>query len=235
MAKMLATASIIALLAAAPAWAAENANGTAGTTAAASQQGASGQTNAQDQKFVEKAGSAGKAEVAAGDLALKHAVDPAVREFGRWMATDHTAMGEMLAKHAEAAGLSVPASVDPKDQATLADLQKLTGPEFDLHYLRAQFEAHKQALELFKEEADSGQNAGLKMLAQHARPMLEQHLAEVQELQSTPQSSTSRSAQVNSPPAAPMQDPKAAKPALQNGPSTSRNKEGAQRIEKEGK
>jgi len=246
MRNVLATASMLAILAAAPAVAQQNTppgpNAMPDSDKMSMPERNAGmpqEVNEQDRKFVEKAGSAGLAEVAAGEMALKSGADPAVREFGRWMMTDHTAMGDMLAKRAERAGLSVPNKLDPTDQKMLDQLGGMHGGEFDMHYVAHQLEAHKQALELFKQEADSGANPELKMFARNSRRMIEQHLAEIHDLQSLPQSSTARSADVTSPAAAPMRDPKAASPNLQSGttPAARRNlnAEGAQQIEKEGK
>jgi putative membrane protein len=196
------------------------------------------QVKDQDRKFVEQAGSAGLAEVQAGNLALHRAAAPAVREFGRWMVTDHTAMGDMLTHHAEKAGLNVPSGISEKDAAALNALQQFQGAEFDLHYIAAQVEAHKQALELFKQQAQSGEHPDLKSFAQLAQPMLTQHLAQAEELASAPESSTARSSAVTMPPAAPMVDPKAANPALQSVDPAKRksmNQEGARKIETEGK
>jgi putative membrane protein len=196
------------------------------------------QANDQDRKFLEQAGSAGLAEVQAGNLALHRAAGQAVREFGRWMITDHTAMGDMLTHHAEQAGLNAPSGMSEKDSAALNALQQFQGAEFDVHYIAAQVEAHKQAMELFKQEAQSGENPDLKSFAQRAEPMLTQHLAQAEELAKAPESSTARSSAVTTPPAAPMTDPKTANPALQSADPAKRksmNQEGARKIETEGK
>lgn len=196
------------------------------------------QVNDQDRKFVEQAGSAGLAEVQAGNLALHRAAAPAVREFGRWMVTDHTAMGDMLTHHAENAGLNMPSGMNEKDAAALNGLQQFQGAEFDLHYIAAQMEAHKQAMELFKQEAQSGENPQLKSFAQRAQPMVSQHLTQASEFASAPESSTARSAEVTTPPASAMTDPKAANPARQNANRAEQkavNQEGARQIETEGK
>jgi putative membrane protein len=197
------------------------------------------QLNEQDRKFVEEAASAGLAEVQEGHLAMRRAALPAVREFGRWMVTDHTELGEMLDHHAQHAGLSAPSQMNSKDRESLDKLEKYTnGAEFDQHYLIDQVEAHKKAIELFKEEAQSGANPELRWFAGHVQPMLTQHLAEAQELRSTPESASARSAEVTAP-AAPMPDAKKVSPKLQEGTSPavrhSLNAEGAKRIEEEGK
>jgi putative membrane protein len=193
----------------------------------------------QDRNFVEQATSAGLAEVEAGNLALKRAESPAVSLFGRWMVTDHTQMGDILSHIAEHAGVSVPTHVNDKDRKALDDLRKHTGAEFDLHYVNDQIDAHRKAIELFKEEAQSGQNPGLRWFAHHSQEMLTQHLAGAQALKSSPESSSARAAHVSSPTAAPMEEAKKASPGLQAGSSPTLrhnlNETGANRIEKEGK
>lgn len=194
--------------------------------------------NQQDRKFVEEAGSAGLAEIAAGNLAMRRAATPAVSEFGRWMITDHTEMGDMLDYRAEHAGVTPPSRMSDKDRSMIDRLERFNGAEFDLHYLADQVEAHKQAVELFKQEAQSGENPGLRGFAQHMEKMITQHLAEAQELQSTPESATAHSARVSTEQPA-MPDAKKASPGLQAGTTPavrkSLNESGAARVEKEGK
>jgi putative membrane protein len=240
-----ASASVLALLAAAPSLAVAQTNNPPGQSATPNpemmnnQNGGQQRVNDQDRRFVEKAASAGLAEVQAGNMAMHRAMSPAVREFGRWMVTDHTEMGEMLEHRAQHAGISVPNQMNEKDRAALDTLQQFHDADFDVHYLADQEEAHKQAMELFKQEAQSGENPWLRSFAQHAQPVLMQHMAEVQELKSAPESSTARSAEVTIPPAAPMPNAKSPSPGLQEGTTPqvrhSLNQQGAQRTQTEGK
>ena len=194
--------------------------------------------NQTDRKFVEEAGSAGLAEVAAGHLAMRRAATPAVSEFGRWMVTDHTEMGDMLDNRAERAGLTPPSRMSEKDRAAIDRLERYNGADFDLHYLADQVDAHKQAMELFKQEAQSGENPGLRGFAQHMQKMITEHLAEAQELQSVPESGTAHAAHVSAA-TPPMPDAKSPPKNLQAGTSpavrNNLNASGAARIEKEGK
>jgi putative membrane protein len=196
------------------------------------------EANQQDRKFVAEAGSAGLAEVAAGHLAMRRAATPAVGEFGRWMVTDHTEMGDMLGYRAQRAGLTPPSQMSEKDRAAIGRLDRYNGAEFDMRYLADQVEGHKQALELFKEEAQSGENPGLRGFAQHMQRVITEHLAEAQELQGAPESGTAHSAQVSAAPP-PMPDAKSAPPNLHAGTSPALrndlNATGAAQIKKEGK
>ncbi|MBV8574934.1 MAG: DUF4142 domain-containing protein [Acetobacteraceae bacterium] len=73
---LLAAVSVIAVVAAVPAWA----QNTAATAQSLSQQ---------DKNFIQEAGAGSLAEAELGQLAEQRAATPAVREFGRWMYTDH--------------------------------------------------------------------------------------------------------------------------------------------------
>src|SRR5208282_68691 len=81
---LLAAVSAGALLAAPPAWA----QNTAAESRALSQQ---------DKAFIQAAGAGNLAEAEMGQLAEQKATTPAIKEFGRWMATDHGFANKWLA------------------------------------------------------------------------------------------------------------------------------------------
>jgi putative membrane protein len=211
---LLYAGSLLALIAAVPAWAA-----TAGA----------------DKQFTEQASAAGMAEVAAGKLAETRAADPAVRVFARWMVTDHTAMNEMLARHAKG---DEAAALTPEQQASISALEKLDGTAFDQHYLQDQVEAHTNALNLFNREAESGQDEQLKSMAHRAVPMLEQHLAAATELRHSRDSNLAHSATSATPgPAATATTQSATPGKADSNPEAAKQaaKEGEEQLKVEGK
>jgi len=149
----------------------------------AAQVNAERSVSSQDESFVRTAAEAGMSEVKEGELAMHKSPYPAIREFGRWMMTDHTEIGQFLTSQARAAGITVPASISESQQSLYDRLQKMSGSEFDKHYINHQVQAHEQAVALFKTEASSGTDPGLRTLAERVMPVLEQHLAEAQNLQ----------------------------------------------------
>ena len=52
--------------------------------------------NAQDLAFVQLATASGLAEFTEGQIAISKSLNPAVRDFGQQMVTDHTAAGNQL-------------------------------------------------------------------------------------------------------------------------------------------
>jgi len=155
-----------------------------------------GDLSSQDRAFVEKAAQGNVAEAQEGQLAMRQAASPAVREFGRWMFTDHTGMDKWLAVVAVREGLQVPTTPNQEQAQRLSRLRGLRGEQFDRAYIPDQARDHERTIALFQQEGQSGQNPQLKSFAQQAVPVLQQHLAEARELQglSTPGNAASSGA-----------------------------------------
>lgn len=183
MKSLAATASLVALLAAAPSFAQSPSPPPQGDTGGAQAQA---QVNQQDRDFLREAGMGGRAEIEMGRLAMKNAADPAIQEFGRWMVTDHTAIDEALSRLAARLGVPPAEAIDRSDQATKERLQALSGAAFDREYIQLQVKDHQQAIALFEHEVRAGEEPVLKAVVQRAIPMIRQHLDEAEELAKLP-------------------------------------------------
>ena len=188
MKSVIATVSLLALMVAAPAWAADT-----GTGAATGEPQGQQALNQQDRQFINEAAEGGRAEVEMGKVAAERSDNPAVREFGRWMETDHTMANDALDYIVHRAGVTPPSTIDPHDQTALESLQKLHGAAFDQKYVPMQVEGHEQTIALFQKEEQSGENPHLKRYAEHTMPMLRAHLAEAQDLSRLPGMASTRS------------------------------------------
>ncbi len=168
---LFAAASLGALLIAAPAWAQNAANPGAGAVQPLSQQ---------DQTFVKEAGSGNLAEADAGRLAMEKGGTPAIREFGRWMYTDHglTANNWLKAIMAAQNQPFQPAPT-PEQQQMLQKLERLSGRQFDREYTQGMVIDHEKTIPVFEREARDGQNPMIKDYAQNLIPVLQQHLDEI--------------------------------------------------------
>jgi putative membrane protein len=171
---LLAAASACALLIAAPAWAQ-----TAMQSATAAQH-----LNQQDKSFVKTAGDGNFAEAGLGKLAEQKAATPAVKEFGRWMATDHSFANKRLAAELRPIDQTLEPTLTAQDRALKQKLDGLTGSQFDREYMQAQVQDHEKTIRAFQQEATAGENQRIKTYAQDLIPVLEQHLAEARELAS---------------------------------------------------
>lgn len=167
---LLAAVSLLPLLAAAPAWAqnAPNAQPQA--------------LSSQDKTFLTEALGGNRAEVALGRLAERQAATPAVKEFGRWMATDHRLANRRLMMVARRLGQSVQPTPTQQDTALKNKLQGLSGAQFDHQYVQAMVRDHAKDVRAFRQEAQDGQARPLKLYARALLPVIRQHLAEAKEL-----------------------------------------------------
>jgi putative membrane protein len=178
MKRLLSAVSVCALLAAAPAW--------AQNTATHLPTGANNLSQ-QDRMFVEKAGGGSLAEADLGRLAERKGATPAVREFGRWMATDHGLVANNWLKAVLAGqNQSFQPTLTAQDRELRQKLDGLSGTRFDDEYIRSQVTDHEKTIPVFQTEASAGHNPMIKNFAQNMIPVLQQHLAEAKALAGGP-------------------------------------------------
>jgi putative membrane protein len=178
--RLFAAISLLALLAAAPA-SSQTGPGNAATMAPGTPQSAPGmpalnQPNQNDHLFVYEATIGGRTEVEAGQLAEQKGRAQAVKDFGRQMAADHGQANQQLAQLAKAANIPQPGDLDEEHKAMRALLEKLSGAEFDLAYIRGQISDHQQTAQLLEWEIGSGQDPQLKGFASQILPVVLRHL-----------------------------------------------------------
>lgn len=167
-----AAVSVGALLAAAPAWA----QNTATENRALTQQ---------DRTFIHEAGAGNLAEAELGQLAEQKATTPAIKEFGRWMATDHGLANKWLAAILRDERESFQPTLTAEQTQLKQKLEGLSGTQFDQQYVQHMLQDHEKTVPVFEKQAKEGHNPAIKAYAQDLTPVLEQHLAEVRELAGT--------------------------------------------------
>ena len=128
-------------------------SGAGGQTGSASPGSQGGSSSNDLQEFVEKATVANMAEIQLGQLALKQAQDPQVKQFAQMMVDEHTKALEQLRTAASSQGLQVASALDNKHQKLNDKLSKLQGSEFDRAYMDAMVDTHKDTEKLLKRRA----------------------------------------------------------------------------------
>src|ERR1041385_7822572 len=121
-------------------------------------------------------------EVDLSKLALERAQDPRVKEFARKMVEDHGRMNDDLKALADKKGLSISASLDDDQKATLKRFQGLSGPEFDREYMACMVADHASTVRTFDAKAASGSDPDVSALARKALPTLRDHLQMARDL-----------------------------------------------------
>lgn len=137
-----------------------------------------------DARFAMKAAQGGMAEVQLGKLAAEKGSSADVKAFGQQMVDDHSKANDQLKTVASQENMTLPNSLDSKDQALYTKLQGLSGAQFDRTYVKAMVKDHQEDVKEFQKEADKGKDSGIKNFASQTLPVLQQHLSKIQSIQS---------------------------------------------------
>jgi putative membrane protein len=151
------------------------------TASTGSNAGKSGITPA-ERHFMDKAAQGGTAEVQLGQLAQQNAQSEAVKQFAKRMISDHSKANDELKQIAAQESVSLPTTVDAKDKATMARLEKLHGAAFDKAYMQDMVMDHKKDVADFKHESTAAKTPSLKNWVQQTTPTLESHLQEAEKV-----------------------------------------------------
>lgn len=116
------------------------------------------------------------AEVKLGQLAQEKGSSQTVKDFGTRMVADHSKANEELKAVASSKNVTVPDTLNSKDQALYDRLSKLSGPQFDREYMRAMVRDHEQDVAEFRRESQSASDPQVKNFAAKTLPTLEEHL-----------------------------------------------------------
>lgn len=136
-----------------------------------------------DQEFVQMAASGGMHEVALGKIAAKKATSDAVKKFGERMVTDHGKANADLKKAAATAGLSVPETMNEKQQKEVERFRNYTGSDFDRDYMKHMISDHESDLALFTRASKEAKNPAIKEFATKTLPVIQAHLEAAKKIQ----------------------------------------------------
>jgi len=134
-----------------------------------------------DKSFIEKAAKAGVAEVDISRVAAERTSSSQVRDFAQMLVADHQRANDALASIAESKAVHLPA----KDAEVTEKWTKKDAKDFDEDYIEKMISAHKDAVELFENEANKGEDAETKAFARATLPKLQHHLEMALDLKKT--------------------------------------------------
>ena len=129
-----------------------------------------------DTEFAVEAADGGMLEVQLGQLAVSNASSPQVKQFGQMMIDEHSKANEELKTLAAEKKITLPAQLSEKSMKKYNDLAQKSGPDFDKEYIEFMIKDHKEDIELFKKEADKGNDMGLASWASGKISVLQHHL-----------------------------------------------------------
>jgi putative membrane protein len=131
---------------------------------------------------------ANAADSSAGALAVTKATNAKVKQFAKMMMADHHQLRKQGADLAKKLGVTPePPANDPvtalEQQETEALKAAPKGAEFDRTYIQQEVAAHQAVLDLADQAHGSAENAELKALIEKARPLIENHLKQAQDIE----------------------------------------------------
>jgi len=128
--------------------------------------------------FVITAALSDSYEIQAGRMAAQRSGNQQVRDFANRMVRDHTMTTQQIAMVLQANGTPVvtPAALDPRHVTMINDLAVAQGADFDRRYAIQQVSAHREAVDLLQNYAQSGDNPALRQWAMQTLPMIQEHL-----------------------------------------------------------
>ena len=137
-----------------------------------------------DKEFLNFAAKVNQSEILGGLAAEKKADAPAVRAFARLMVLDHMELESQLAGIAAENGVELTSEASEEAQQGMAHLQTMSGSKFDAAFMQDMVEGHQQAVEKFKAKKGKAQAQPVDAVVTATLPILEQHLALAQVVQS---------------------------------------------------
>ncbi|MFI5160853.1 MAG: DUF4142 domain-containing protein [Sphingobacteriales bacterium] len=138
-----------------------------------------------DSTFVVTAANDGMAEVAAGKMAQGKAVSTRVKNFASMMVTDHTQAGNELAAIAKTKNIALPSAPNADAQKMAADMDKMSGKDFDKDYVNGMVDGHEKAVKLFTDASQNLKDPDLKAFATKTLPTLKMHLDSIKAIKAS--------------------------------------------------
>ena len=126
-----------------------------------------------DVNFIQKAAGGGQQEVENGKMAEKQGKSADVKRIGARMVADHTKANKELTELANRKGV--------KFNTSGVKAQDIGAADFDRQYLKLLELNHKNDIAEFQKEAKSGDDHDVKAWAAKTLPMLQGHLAMVED------------------------------------------------------
>ena len=151
-----------------------------------------GPTRGPEQKLLWKIHQTNLAEMKAGEIAQTKGESVKVREYGRRLYNDHHFADEKITALAAGKGIALTPPKHPtleeknreaQHGEVMHHLQQVKGRTFDVDFLAAMVDGHKQAISLLSAEVKTLPDADVRALVEHLIPILEQHETIAENLQ----------------------------------------------------
>jgi len=134
--------------------------------------------------FMEKAAIGGMMEVEAGKMAQTQASSQKVKDFAAMMVKDHSDANKELMGIAEKKSVNLATSLPAMEQQHLDAMKRMSGAEFDKHYMDMMVQDHDKTISLFQ-AGSKNSDAEVSGFATKTLPIIEAHAKQAAEIHST--------------------------------------------------
>jgi putative membrane protein len=135
-----------------------------------------------DSRFIRNFAADNMLEASLGKLAEQKAANPAVKQFGQRMDTDHNKIQNDWVNMATQNGLTAKYGMGQRHRAKLARLQKLSGAAFDKAYMTQAIQDHKDDIDYFQREGQAAHSSQVRDLVASTLPTLQDHFKQAKEV-----------------------------------------------------
>lgn len=135
-----------------------------------------GNLSSADKQFMMTAAKTNMIEAHEGQVSKDQATRDDIKSLAKTLDQDHTKAYEELSVLASKLGVDIPKGIDIAKNSSFERMVHLKGARFDQAYASEEVAAHRQALALFKREAEHGQDSDVRAYASKMIPVLEDHL-----------------------------------------------------------
>jgi putative membrane protein len=140
--------------------------------------------NYADQAFVEDTLKNNDTQVQLSQLAQQKASSGDVKDFSQKMIQIHTQLNQQLAPHAKQLDVNQSQKPSKQEKKEIAQLEQLSGADFDSAYLQAMAREQARSLKQFKSE-EAAQNPNIQKVSKMDEPVLTQHYQILQKIAQT--------------------------------------------------
>lgn len=141
-----------------------------------------GTSKAWDKVFIQSVALRGMRQIEIARIAVDKATNPAVKEYATKVVDEQSKATGALKRIAGRESITIPGSLDSKQQAEVDSLAKLSGADFDRAYMKDQVRTHERSLRDFQREMRDGQDDNVKAFAARVLPLVQEHLQTAQNL-----------------------------------------------------
>jgi putative membrane protein len=126
--------------------------------------------------FAVEAADGGMLEVEMGRLAQEKGQSQRVKDFGALLVKDHSKANDDLKSLAAAKNITLPDSVGSDKSDHIRDMGKMTGKDFDKHFIDMMVDDHQKDVDKFEKASTDLTDPDLKTFAGNTLPTLKAHL-----------------------------------------------------------